>query len=208
MIKHGEVWDALQCVVDQRKADVIVAGTRGRRGLSKLVMGSVAEEILRLSPVPVLTVPPTAQSRLSEIRNILYPTDFSVDSLCALAHALSLAHKFRSCLILLHVAHRIHDDTELRNRLQGFLSEQERQIAPGETKPWCQQELVVEFGDPTARILDCAESYKADLIVMGVRGAGAMARAATHFGSTAYRIISEAHAPVLSVRAFGEQALS
>ena len=58
VVKHGEIWDGLQLLISQHNADVIVAGTRGRRGLQKLVMGSVAEEILRLSPIPVLTVRP------------------------------------------------------------------------------------------------------------------------------------------------------
>jgi nucleotide-binding universal stress UspA family protein len=94
----------------------------------------------------------------------------------------------------------MHGDPELRPRLHAFFSDQLRQIVPQETKFWSQQQLVVEFGDPTDAILKCADEYKANLIVMGVKGAGSMMRAATHFGSTAHRVISAARAPVLSVR--------
>ena len=201
VVKHGEIWDGLQLLISQHNADVIVAGTRGRRGLQKLVMGSVAEEILRLSPIPVLTVrPDAAQSGRHVIRTILYPTDFSAESMRALAYALSIAQKFHSYMILLHVAPSMHNDPEVRNRLQSFFSDQLRQMVPAETASWCQQQLVVEFGEPSEAILRCAGTFKADLIVMGVRGAGSMVRASTHFGSTAYRVISQARAPVFSVR--------
>jgi nucleotide-binding universal stress UspA family protein len=201
MVRHGEVWDGLEQVISRHNADVIVTGTRGRRGLRKLVMGSVAEEILRLSPVPVLTVHPEAgQTGPHEPRTILFPTDFSADSIRALAYALSLAQEFQACMVFLHVAPSMDNDPEVGKRLQTFFSDQLRQMVPAETAAWCQQQLIVAFGDPTEAILHCADGYKADLIVMGVRGAGAMVRAATHFGSTAYRVISQARVPVLSVR--------
>jgi len=200
-VRRGEIWESLQAVIGEHNADLIVTGTRGRRGLRKLVMGSVAEEILRLSSVPVLTVHPDAgQGGAWELRTILYPTDFSADSIRALAYALSIAQEFQSCLVFLHVAPSMHGDPEVRPRLNAFFSDQLRQIVPPETKSWSQQQLVVEFGDPSQAILNCADEYKADLIVMGVKGAGSMMRAATHFGSTAYRVISAARAPVLSVR--------
>lgn len=201
MVRHGEIWDGLEQVISHHNADVIVTGTRGRRGLRKLVMGSVAEEILRLSPVPVLTVHPEAgQTGPHEPRTILFPTDFSADSMRALAYALSLAQEFQACMVFLHVAPSMHNDPDVAKRLQTFFIDQLRQMMPAETATWCQQQLIVEFGDPTEAILRCADGHKADLIVMGVRGTGAMVRAATHFGSTAYRVISQARVSVLSVR--------
>lgn len=202
VIQHGEIWDGLQFLISRHGADVIVAGTRGRRGLKKLLMGSVAEEILRLSSVPVLTVhPEAAETTPNEPRTILFPTDFSPDSVRALDYALSLAQKFQACVIFLHVAPSMSDDPELRNRMQMFFGDQLKQMIPAEAQSWCQQQVIVEFGDATQAILHCADTNNADVIVMGVRGAGSMVRAATHFGSTAYRVIAAARAPVLSVRA-------
>jgi hypothetical protein len=100
VVKHGEIWDALEPVTSEHNADVIVTRTRGRRGLQKLAMGSVAEEIVRLSPVPVLTVRPgAAQTGRHVLRTILYPTDFSADSMRALVYALSVAEEFQSRII-------------------------------------------------------------------------------------------------------------
>ena len=56
--------DPLQGILDAaRKADVIVMATLGRTGLSHLLMGSIAEKVVRHSPVPVLTIRPPAARR-------------------------------------------------------------------------------------------------------------------------------------------------
>ncbi|MDO8434245.1 MAG: universal stress protein [Candidatus Binatus sp.] len=58
--------DPAQQVLDAARdlrADLIVMGTHGRRGLSRLIMGSVAERVVRESPIPVLTAHSTARVR-------------------------------------------------------------------------------------------------------------------------------------------------
>lgn len=52
----GVEWEQIIEVVKARNADLIVMGTHGRRGLSRLLLGSVAEKVVRISPVPVLTI--------------------------------------------------------------------------------------------------------------------------------------------------------
>lgn len=201
IIKHGEIWDALAQVVDEHHIDVIIAATRGRRGFKKLIMGSVAEEIFRLSPIPVLTIPPDVVGGvLPQLSTILYPTDFSLDSVRALAYVLSLAQEFQSSVIFLYVAPGRGEDPENRKRLARFFEQRLRELVPQEVTSWCHPHFVVDFGDPAEAILKTGEAYKVDLIIMGVRGAGALTRASTHLGSTAYRVVSEARAPVLSVR--------
>lgn len=59
----GPEWQRILDVAKDGNVDLVVMGTHGRHGLSRLVLGSVAEKIVRLSPVPVLTVrPPTPRS--------------------------------------------------------------------------------------------------------------------------------------------------
>lgn len=65
----GEPWEAILEAAKQESADLIVTGTHGRHGLKRLLLGSVAERVVRTAPVPVLTVPlpatapaPAAQS--------------------------------------------------------------------------------------------------------------------------------------------------
>lgn len=61
-LKTGLPWAGILEVIGETRADLVVMGTHGRRGASHVVLGSVAEKLVRLSPVPVLTVrPPTAR---------------------------------------------------------------------------------------------------------------------------------------------------
>jgi nucleotide-binding universal stress UspA family protein len=56
ILRAGVPWRELLGVVEEVGADLVVMGTHGRRGVSHALLGSVAEKIVRLSPVPVLTV--------------------------------------------------------------------------------------------------------------------------------------------------------
>ena len=56
LIRTGDARDVIPLVAEEIKADLIVMGTHGRRGLSRALLGSVAEYVVRVSPVPVLTV--------------------------------------------------------------------------------------------------------------------------------------------------------
>jgi universal stress protein A len=55
LVVEGTAWDRIVDIADRRGVDLIVLGTHGRRGISHLVLGSVAEKVVRMSPVPVLT---------------------------------------------------------------------------------------------------------------------------------------------------------
>jgi nucleotide-binding universal stress UspA family protein len=54
-LKTGPTWQSVIDVIRELKPDLVVMGTRGRRGLSHVTLGSVAERVVRLSPAPVLT---------------------------------------------------------------------------------------------------------------------------------------------------------
>lgn len=58
LLKTGLPWTGVLDAIGDTKADLVVMGTHGRRGVSHVVLGSVAEKVVRLSPVPVLTVRP------------------------------------------------------------------------------------------------------------------------------------------------------
>ena len=56
LLRAGAPWEELLAAASEVKADLIVMGTHGRRGLERALLGSVAEKVVRLSPIPVLTV--------------------------------------------------------------------------------------------------------------------------------------------------------
>jgi nucleotide-binding universal stress UspA family protein len=90
---------------DDKKVDLIVMGTHGRRGLRRLMLGSVAQEVVRLAPSPVLTVRgyDEKESTIQPIRSILVPIDFSDYSKSALAVARELAVLFEARMDVFHI---------------------------------------------------------------------------------------------------------
>jgi nucleotide-binding universal stress UspA family protein len=57
VLKHGSAWSEILATAEEIRADVVILGTHGRRGVPRAVLGSVAEKVVRTSPVPVLTIP-------------------------------------------------------------------------------------------------------------------------------------------------------
>ena len=66
MTVSAEPWETILAVAKSRDADLIVMGTHGRRGLSRVFLGSVAEKVVRLSPIPVLTISGKADQEAKE----------------------------------------------------------------------------------------------------------------------------------------------
>lgn len=185
-------------------ADLIVVGTSSRSGLGKLFLGSVAEEIIREAPCPVLTVGPRVVSEASEpFRRILCASDFSPASSRVVDFAVFLAHEFRAHLTLTHVVSGMLRDSP---RLAIEVPEQGlRALIPPEPKLDYEPQVVVEIGPVAEGILSVATEMAVDLIVMGAREVGAFAQTASHFGSTAHEIISLATCPVLTVSGTNER---
>ena len=211
---NGELWDAIAEVISVNHVDFLVSGTHGRTGMSRLLLGSTAEEILRRAHCPVLTVGPrvlgqsgmtrrTANGDLvpAEIlfQRIVYATDFTPQSLAAKPLAVSLAREFKAQLTLLHV---IEDHTHLTRKpeLLARANRLLKELVPGEENLWPRPECVVEHGSAADRILEAASQHRADLIVLGVRPPGSFG-VATHIPwATVPKVVAGAHCPVLTVR--------
>lgn len=197
----------------EHDVDLIVIGTHGRRGVRHLLMGSVAEEVVREAPVPVLAVrEQEASSRPHPIERILVPLDFSAHSERALAYAKELAAPYRARLVLLHVLH-----VPPLPGIHGLASD------PGygllqEMEPWAHERmqeavasvkhtgLGVEYdivqGHPALQILDLAEESGADLIVLASHGRTGLDR--FMMGSVAAHVVRAAPCPVFVVKSFGK----
>ena len=205
LMEEGSIQSCLEVAIAKHNTDLVVIGTRGRTGLGKLLLGSVAEEILRTVSCPVLTVGPhSSASRETggQFREILYATDFSPESQGAAAYAVSLAQEFQSRLILLHVIPE-QEAGDLVSAADVTTSSERRlrKLVPPEAEVWCKPQYFVERGDPAEKILEFANLRKTDLIVIGVRPEKGVPGAATHLPiATAHKIVSQATCPVLTVR--------
>jgi nucleotide-binding universal stress UspA family protein len=179
-------------------------GTHGRKGLEKVFLGSVAENILRHAPCPVLTVNPhvglTAEDAIA-MKHILLATSFSPACEVAAAYAVSLAQENQAHLDIMHVIEpQKTGEWVCSSELAEGCARRLRAVVPTEAELWCKPNMLVEVGNPAEQILNVAKAHRAELIVMGVKAA-AVAPAATHSPwATAHRIISAAQCPVLTVR--------
>ncbi len=202
LVGEGELWSVVSGFLEKYEIDLIVTGTHGRTGVRKLLLGSVAEEIFRLASCPVLTVGPRASKEVpaeSELRHILYATDFTPTAGRAAAYALSLAQEHEAHLTLLHVVKEVIEGPSPNAALlQSFFAKRLSALVPADAEQWCEPEAVVESGSPAEAILETALDRQADLIVLGVR------RTANFPGhlppATAYKVVCQAHCPVLTVR--------
>jgi nucleotide-binding universal stress UspA family protein len=200
LIRRGDISKELSAIVSERKIDLMVLGTRGRTGASKVVMGSVAEKIFRQAQCPVLTVGPHVcgeADAIADTRSILCPIDFSPESLAAVPYGISLAQENRARLYLLHVTEGPLDkmtESNLKARLLDLL--------PQDPELWCAPKALVHSGAPAETITATVEEMALDLVVLGVKGVARLAGASTHLAmATAYKVITEALCPVLTVRA-------
>jgi|SRR5579872_1245813 len=198
IVRKGDIWGELSTIVNDKDIDLIVVGTHGRSGVSKLLMGSVAEKIFRQAPCPVLTVGPNVSGEprsIVDIHTILFPTDFSAESLAAAPYAISLAQENRARLYLLHVvpdSDPDYDEASLSARLLALI--------PPDANLWCAPKAFVEYGDVTQKIIDLTDELAVDLILLGTKGASRLAGITSHLAmATACKVVRESVCPVLTV---------
>jgi nucleotide-binding universal stress UspA family protein len=205
LVRGGDVWSAAEPRVQQLGIGLVVMGTHGRTGLRKMLMGSVAEQVVRSSTVPVMTVGPEVPFDLGivgKFHRVLLATDFASGSAEAACYAMSVAERDQAELLLVHACRK----TKVRGLDKGWeLSVAEAMHRLDETVTCAEKlrsrpETLVEYGEPGERILDVAKRRQADLIVMGIRNTTNLF-AVTHLSlSTAHTVVARAPCPVLIVR--------
>jgi nucleotide-binding universal stress UspA family protein len=209
-VTQGEVVRTILAEAVALGADLIVMGTHGRSGFERLVLGSVAEKVLRKAPCSILLVPPRSSAppapRLFE--RIVVATDFSAAAVHAMDYALSLARETDARLTVVHVVDMpdttgawVTSGEEVAAVAREIAASARRQLAdavPGSAREWCRATERLETGRPYQAILKVAEEEQAGLIVLGAHGHGVIDR--MFFGSTAQHVVRAAACPVLTVR--------
>jgi nucleotide-binding universal stress UspA family protein len=197
---------------DSREIDLLVMGTHGRRGLRRVVAGSVTERVVRLSDAPVVTVRAKDRSRVSEgYDEVLVPTDGSEHATAAIDHGLVIAEHTGARVHAVSVvdagvlaAGGEHTPTdELRARLESIGDTATQDVAERARDRGVDVVTAVEMGIPARSLLTYAADTDIDFIAMGTRGRTGLRRYV--LGSTAGRVIKSAEMPVLSINARGER---
>jgi len=205
VIMEGGVTGVVDHVADTKKADLIVLGTHGRRGIGKFILGSVAEEILRHAPCPVLTVGPRVspgQLRAKNFRKILFATDFGEAAATTFAFAVGLAQEQQAHLTLLHVIENPKTgDLVQPHEIEQFALDHLASFVTDDPGLVSEPRTIIAHGNPGEKILEVAEREQADLIVLGIKNSKGYLRATHLPTAVAHQVISQAACPVLTVRA-------
>jgi nucleotide-binding universal stress UspA family protein len=197
-VLEGPLVHELQQYVTDKRIDLVIVGTAGRKGMEKLFMGSAAETIVRHLTCPVLIVGPRVGAAPIQYRSIVFATSLHANSLRAAQYAVALAEEMDARLTLLHVdpsGDRRRFDETTRNAIYRQL----RSFLPTDSECWCQPKVRFELGDPATEILASAVQDEADLIVMSSHDDPIFADHAPW--SVLAKVLRDAKCPVLAVRA-------
>jgi nucleotide-binding universal stress UspA family protein len=189
---------------EENNSDLIVMGTHGRSGISRILAGSVAESVLRGAHCPVLALR-SAESgveRAEDIGSILAPIDLSQHSRDVARFARALARDLGAQLVLLHVAPReivVPGEIPLEVDLQGCreaLDELREKLDGPDLKSDIQ--IAIRQGDEVSEILHAADTKECGLIVMGTHGRTGLLRFL--MGSVSEAVLRRSRCPVLVVK--------
>ena len=196
---------------DEHKPDLIVMGTHGRTGIRRLIMGSVAEKIIRLSECPIMTVRCGTDGKKSpypNYRSILLPIDFSDTSVNALWQAAEMARSYGAILTLLHVAEPIdlsgytqEGDSSEEDFLDSQLESAEKALHDFTSNAPLEGIEVytrVVHGRPGRKIIEYADEEGIDLIIIPSLGKSGLERLL--MGSTVNKVVHRANCPVMVLK--------
>lgn len=208
-IEHGNPSAQVVARAAASAPGLVVMGTHGRGALGRLVLGSVAEEVVRQIDCPLLLVPAriTDPPAAHLFANLLCPIDFSGSSLSALAFALALTERTNGRLTVLHAIEALADESrllhrgsspELNQQLHDDARGQMQAALPAQAARRVSTEMITVPGRAGDEILRAMADRGIDTIVMGVHGRGVVNRLL--LGSTIGRVLRAASCPVLTVR--------
>lgn len=216
----GPVTDSILDEIQRTEPGLVALSTHGRGALGRAWLGSVADRLVRWAPCPVLAVrPPEGEAEAPsafEPERILVPLDGSEVGDVVVSGAVELARLFGAELTLLTVVsfpayvgtpYLPHAEWVDRKRGLGEMAQEARDALDQRadlirTRGIVAEVAVVEGGGTAETILDFADSDGADLVALGTRGVGGVAR--TLLGSVADKVLRACPVPVLLVRSRGE----
>ena len=174
---------------DEVDADLIIMGTHARRGVTRAILGSVTERVLRDTKRPVLTVRPGA-TPAPQLRSVLCPVNFTDIARQALEAAAAIARAFDARLIVMHV---IEGEPPVFSHVTDEFA---RWVDPLVRDQTMYQQIVVH-GDAVTRITETAEIIGSSLLVIGAQHK--LLGDTTVIGGSTASIVRSATRPVLTV---------
>ncbi len=198
--------DSLLEYIQDHHCDLVVMGTHGRTGLKHFIHGSVAEKLVRVSPVPVLTVHRSVNKYA--IKKILAPIDFSVYSQQAIEQAVSFAEQFQAKITFMHVVEQeiypsfydypLEIIPEEDEQIQQVVLKNMEEFVADQVDESLVDGFVVQRGAAHKQIVEYTRENPVDLLVISTHGLTGLDYLL--LGSTAEKVIRWAPCPVLTVK--------
>jgi nucleotide-binding universal stress UspA family protein len=207
-VYHEDMARAICETAAERRVDLIVMSTHGRGGLGRWIYGSVADQVLRQSSVPVVLISAICEHHWPEDRplRILVPLDGSDFAREAITSAEEMAAKLQAELLFLQVIDSAEypylfsdpatwkdAEPELAKARQSLEALANPIRATGQAV-----QVLAAFGSPAATIARIARGQGIDMIAMATHGRGGLARLV--LGSVATGTLHRANVPLLLVR--------
>ncbi|MBX0324677.1 universal stress protein [Halomicroarcula sp. F13] len=203
----GRPSDVILDYVADHDVDVVAMGTHGRSGLKRVLTGSVAEHVLRRSPVPVLSVRATEDTQVDDgYDDVLIPTDGSEAAAPAVDHGVAVARRANARVHAVSVVN-LGDVTTgsemgipqgVLDRLEASAAEAAESVADVARETGLEAVTATPTGYPGHELLAYVEDAGIDVVAMGTHGHTGLDRVV--LGSTAERLVRRSTAPVLTVR--------
>ena len=201
----------LRSYVKAEEIDLVVMGTHGRSGTDRLLFGSVAEEVVREVPCPVLTVRTRQETPGAEdVSRVLAPVDFSDVSRVTIAHAAHLAEAYGAELHLFHVI-EVPEHPPANMRPEHFPEKAVLDQAKYDLEKLASEleltdvEVAAKGGDPSKQTLAYIDSSDIDLVVIASKGRTGLDRML--IGSVADDLLRKCPVPVFTVKPGGRSLL-
>ena len=200
VVRPGLPADEILAFTREREIDRIVMGTHSPGPIGKLLVGSVAEAVLRTANVPVYIIGPDVVDgsyRNFATRTILCAVSLHEASTVVATFAAELAAQHSARLILQHVIRPQERAEFLAGRTLDEVEAGMLALVPGKLQNQIAIQTIVVPGDPTEELLYQSNAQQADLIVLGAQGASAFAAITRH--GVVYKVLAHAHCPVITL---------
>ncbi|MFP5210613.1 MAG: universal stress protein [Acidobacteriota bacterium] len=198
--RPGLAADQILTYAREREIDRIVMGTHSPGPIGKLLVGSVAEAVLRSARMPVYIVGPEVVDgtyRNFATRTILCAISLQEASAVVAQFASELAAQHNARLILEHVIRPQERAEVLAGKSIDQIEGDMLAMVPAELREKISVQTIVVPGDPTEELLYQSRAQQADLIVLGAQGASAFAAITRH--GVVYKVLAHAQCPVITL---------
>lgn len=200
VVRPGLPADQILSYVREHPVDRIVMGTHSPGPIGKLLVGSVAESVLRNSPVPVFVVGPEVVDgafRHYRTRTILCAISLLETSETLTRFAAEVAAHYGARLILQHVIVPQEREAALAGRTMSQIEHDLQALIPAELREKIEVQPVVVPGDPTEELLFQSRAQQVDLVILGAQGASAFAAVTRH--GIVYKVLAGSQCPVITL---------